>query len=433
MLPPKIENPWNVQTIYAMQYYVCPSCTYKHISKQNFMCHAFDTHPESVDYMKNIKDGSLSDILCPWDSNNGKINHDAEEIISNVKEEFDDNNDLHFFEDETYIENDLQNSEYSKTKTEFGTTSKDPLESKTQNIEYDLKNSKDIHEGKTDFKCYSCIRFFPSKQSFQEHISYFHNLEGEKTNKKGKKCDLCGKNFYGTMERHIEAVHKPKQLTSKTDFKCDSCNKKYSSAQKLKQHIHTVHVSNKKVKKDDVFCVCDLCGKSMYSRSLKKHIQFVHEQQRNFKCDSCEKSFAQSGGLKKHIKTTHEGHKDFICDSCGKSFTLPQSLKKHIHIVHEGRKDHCCESCGKAFSIKDLLKMHIQTIHEGRKDYGCTSCTKSFGTQKILTRHINVVHKGIKNKKCSFCDKAFGTNNDLKRHIKRCHSQEKTSEKIASS
>ena len=99
----KAENPWHVESIYTMQYYVCPSCTYKHVSKQNFVCHAFDIHPESVDFMKNIEDGSLSDILCPWDTNHFK-NEEEDRIdmttpISNFN--------LHEFEeDKLHPEND---------------------------------------------------------------------------------------------------------------------------------------------------------------------------------------------------------------------------------------------------------------------------------------------------------------------------------------
>ena len=64
---PKTENPWDVESIYMLQYFICPSCEYKHVAKQNFICHAFDAHQEeSVNYLKNINDGSLCDILCPW-------------------------------------------------------------------------------------------------------------------------------------------------------------------------------------------------------------------------------------------------------------------------------------------------------------------------------------------------------------------------------
>ena len=28
--------------------------------------HAFDCHPESIEYLANIEDESLKDVICPW-------------------------------------------------------------------------------------------------------------------------------------------------------------------------------------------------------------------------------------------------------------------------------------------------------------------------------------------------------------------------------
>ena len=61
-------NPWNIQSIYDLQYYNCPECIYKINSKQEFINHAYSFHPESEDYLRNIKDGSISDIDLPIDS-----------------------------------------------------------------------------------------------------------------------------------------------------------------------------------------------------------------------------------------------------------------------------------------------------------------------------------------------------------------------------
>ena len=47
-----------------------------------------------------------------------------------------------------------------------------------------------------------------------------------------------------------------------------------------------------------------------------------------------------SQNLRGNIKTIHEGHKDYKCDSCEKSFTLSSYLRKHIKNVHQNWKHH---------------------------------------------------------------------------------------------
>ena len=91
MLMPKLENPWEIKSIYELQYFNCPSCSYKNESKQDFICHAFDIHPDSVDYLRNLTDGSLNDILCPWDSNDYKLeDYKENDVLKNLKVEAND-------------------------------------------------------------------------------------------------------------------------------------------------------------------------------------------------------------------------------------------------------------------------------------------------------------------------------------------------------
>ena len=385
---PKTENPWDVESIYTMQYYVCPSCTYKHISKQNFICHAFDAHPEeSVDYLKNIKDGSLSDILCPWDSNHYK--NEIAIVDDDIKPELDVNEYLHEFEDE------MDHKSYKIAEI-----------SKSPNVSIDFE----IPAIEEDAKFESID---PLKLPKEELLKKKY----EKTNK-FHKCDSCDKSFSkADLKEHINTVHINEV---KKGTQCDKCGISYSRAKSLKEHNRIVHEGIKNHK-------CTECGKLFgYSSSLKKHMAYCHGFKESTKCcDQCGKCFYKNGELQIHIKLVHEGRKDHKCDSCGKFFISKQAVRKHIHTIHEGHKDYCCESCGKSFSTAFSLKIHMSAVHEGRKDYDCSSCAKSFGRKKTLDRHVDTVHKGIKKYKCSFCNTAYGQSGDLNRHIKRCHSQEK--------
>ena len=61
-----MEDPWSIQSLFELQFFVCPSCTYKNNSKQEFVYHAFTIHPESIHILKAINDDSISDVNCPW-------------------------------------------------------------------------------------------------------------------------------------------------------------------------------------------------------------------------------------------------------------------------------------------------------------------------------------------------------------------------------
>ena len=77
-------NPWNIKSVYELQYFVCPSCVFKDPSKQNIINHAYKFHPESIDYLENINDDSLTDIIIPWKIKN-EINSDTYEENKKVE------------------------------------------------------------------------------------------------------------------------------------------------------------------------------------------------------------------------------------------------------------------------------------------------------------------------------------------------------------
>ena len=55
-----MENPWNINSIYELQYFNCPSCIFKNSSKQEMVNHAYECHPESVNFLTQINDDSFS-------------------------------------------------------------------------------------------------------------------------------------------------------------------------------------------------------------------------------------------------------------------------------------------------------------------------------------------------------------------------------------
>ena len=60
------KNHWKISSLYDLQFYNCPDCDFKVQDKQNFINHACDTHPNCIDYLHTIRDGSLSGVICPW-------------------------------------------------------------------------------------------------------------------------------------------------------------------------------------------------------------------------------------------------------------------------------------------------------------------------------------------------------------------------------
>ena len=95
-MAPKLENPWTVDSIYAFQYFNCPSCFYKDPSKQNFVYHAFNSHPESTEDLKEISDGSLGEIILPWNnSKDGKLVQNFDGGGEKIKIELDEAGIIH--------------------------------------------------------------------------------------------------------------------------------------------------------------------------------------------------------------------------------------------------------------------------------------------------------------------------------------------------
>ena len=209
----KIENPWDVKSIYEYYHFNCPTCSYKHTSKQDFVNHVANIHPESVDYLKNLSDGSLCDIETPWKSEESDQNNFI------VKKELDEDGNI------TNVEKHTQDADYYPSQfleTQFGNPKWD-----SNDFDYDGYNSEDFKTELMD-------------NNDENDEDYMIETLSKKKHRKGHKdyeCDSCSKSFTlaKSLKRHKRVVHEGLK-----DFKCDSCSKSFAHRHHLKKHMENV-------------------------------------------------------------------------------------------------------------------------------------------------------------------------------------------------
>ena len=139
---------------------------------------------------------------------------------------------------------------------------------------------------------------------------------------------------------------------------------------------------------------------------LKDHQKRMHAagDQFDHQCNTCEKSFRSEYELKKHIEMVHEKVR-ILCEICNKAVV---NVKSHISNVHEGEKNFKCEICDKMNSSKSNLQLHIDNVHKARiENYCCQFCQKNYSSQTNLKNHIRYVHENVEIFKCKYCNKEF--------------------------
>ena len=177
------KNPWSIQSIFDLRYFVCPSCSYKDHSKQQFVNHALKSHPsESKNGLLRVSDQSLNDIDFSWSvmknilSGETDIFHNEDFAKDNNEEEFKEEKiDVDSVNQQTVtivpsigsnldiLSNSLTNKEESKVpdKNELFSVVSFP---QSFVMLPDLK----VHH------CSHCEKYFCTLSAFQKHVNETH-------------------------------------------------------------------------------------------------------------------------------------------------------------------------------------------------------------------------------------------------------------------
>ena len=140
--------------------------------------------------------------------------------------------------------------------------------------------------------------------------------------------------------------------------------------------------------------ICSICQKEYtHAWKLKNHVMKVHAGKGRFPCDQCEKTFIEQPMLVGHVKKVHKGQGP-KCHKCGLRFTTDKGLLLHKD-QHNPVDERCTwPGCNKRFKQTRYLNEHKGhcKFNPDREKFKCPKCIRTFFQRKQLNRHLKVEH-----------------------------------------
>ncbi|KAK4876594.1 hypothetical protein RN001_009100 [Aquatica leii] len=238
------------------------------------------------------------------------------------------------------------------------------------------------------------------------------HVDGEK---KQFRCFECGIKFsiWRICSLHLWKCHK----VDLGLFTCPMCSVfKASSAGRLLTHMAT-HNTEKPF-------LCNVCGKNFKQHTeLRNHQVLVHKEVNDVpewtaqqQCETCKKFFANSKSLKKHIQSVHDKFKPFICNVCGHKTTRKSMLDLHLR-QHTGEKPHQCPVCEYKTGDHNSLRRHVMR-HSGDTKYACPHCSYQSIQSTSYKNHIASKHPGLGGSYfCTLCSYHTVNENTYNNHL----------------
>jgi len=250
-----------------------------------------------------------------------------------------------------------------------------------------------MHSSEKSYLCEFCHTSFSFKANLLRHIQKQHTETGLQER---FKCQYCGNEYKDKSslktheQKHNDSVHHARH-------QCSICGVDYSSKQTLVQHMAVVHEGQNPIKH-----ICNVCGKQFRKTQNYRAHYNAHLYGKQHSCDLCGKTFQQANYLKTHKMfscknaetISRVNMKKFKCQFCEKEYADNRGMMDHVKIVHEGKRDNfVCDICSKVFSRRTSLSAH-KLLHTGEfKIFTCDNCGTSFKDKRYLARHQEKCHK----------------------------------------
>ena len=215
----------------------------------------------------------------------------------------------------------------------------------------------------------------------------------------------------------INGVRCEKQLSGMFNCIEDGCSKEFKCVELVRKHWRTMHCPEMQA-----MVPCELCGKEVAKKLIARHILQKHSVG-PFKCDQCERSFSTSTHLKLHQDSRHDPTRpvveDFPCNICGKILHAERSLKKHLK-THEKNKNLDTPEGILNEQIKSMMLVSNVDLPKYGKARICKVCGKQ-GAWNDIRKHIEAHHITGVTHTCNFCWNTYKSLNSLAAHKSQKH------------
>ena len=220
---------------------------------------------------------------------------------------------------------------------------------------------------RTKFKCGYCYKLFLSEDLLREHKDILLKQSERTVEACHRKanypkywkrnpaavCSLCGISVT-CLKSHMANFH---NVGQKEYFKygCSFCAAVFGEPRKLKRHLAQVHFPQNRYK-------CQNCEKSFSTEErLKVHLRF-HDVP-SLKCPQCDKYFKWGSNVIQHLQGSHYPP-SYECLPCSQKFHYRATARMHLI------KQHNIEDVGgnivkhKIDMDADIEKLHLQEKHQ---------------------------------------------------------------------